>query len=587
MIKVLSYLKKIKSKAILAIVFVCLAQITTLLLPYLMSLLINNGISNTDMTYIKNIGILMICVSACNIAISGFNSYYSSKTSTEFARLIRKDVFLKVESLSQVDIDKIGTPSLITRCTNDVKVMQDFILQGLRMIISAPIMLLGGTFMAFFLNPSLALIIFAVFPVVGIIVTFVVKKVVPLFKKRQKLTDEMNRTVREKLAGIRVIKAFNTSEYEDERFEEKSQNLSNIVLKFTRIMAVLLPICLMLIIGALIILILIAMENIDSLDYIADRVEISSMVGDLQAFILYMIMIIFAVSMAAAMFVIVPRAKISALRISEVLALENSIVDSEAPQKVDPNKKGLIEFKNVSFGYSDAAVNVIEDISFTARSGKVTAIIGGTGSGKSTVVNLIPRFYDATAGQILFDGVDIKNLAQDDLHSRIGLVLQKACLFSGTIKENLLYADENASDERLEKALEIAQCKEFVDSLDDGLEARVSQNATTFSGGQKQRLSIARALSRDAEVFIFDDSFSALDFETDLKLRTAIRNNIDATIIIVAQRVGTIIDADQIIVLDEGKMVGIGTHDELYKNCEVYNQIVKSQFSQEDIICKR
>lgn len=583
MLKVLGYLKRIKSTAIWAIVFVCLSQITTLLLPYLMSLLINNGIGNTDMTYIKNIGVLMLIISASNIFVSGCNSYFSSKTSTEFSRILRRDVFLKVESLSQMDIDKIGTPSLITRCTNDVKVMQDFILQSLRMIISAPIMLLGGTFMAFFLNPSLALIIFAIFPIAAIIVVFVVKKVVPLFHKRQRLTDDMNRTVREKLAGIRVIKAFNTSEFEDEKFEEKSENLSEIVLKFTRIIALLLPICLMIVILGLIALIVIALKDVNSLDYIVDRIEISSLIGELQAIILYMIMIIFAVTMAAAMFVIIPRAKISAERIQEVLELENSIIEPSNPEKINSDKKGVVEFKNVYFGYPEAENNVLENISFTAQTGKVTAIIGGTGSGKSTVVNLIPRFYDVTSGQILFDGVDVRNLEQDDLHSRIGFVLQKACLFSGTIKENLLYADENASDERLEKALEIAQCKEFVDSLDEGLNARVSQNATTFSGGQKQRLSIARALSRDAEVFIFDDSFSALDFHTDLKLRTAIRQNIDATVIIVAQRVGTIIDADQIIVLDEGKIVGIGKHKQLFDTCDVYQEIVKSQLSQEDI----
>lgn len=363
----------------------------------------------------------------------------------------------------------------------------------------------------------------------------------------------------------------------------KSKNLSDIVLKFTRIMAVLLPICLMLVISGLVALILIASNDIEALDYIADAVEISTAIGDLQAFVIYMIMIIFAVTMAAAMFVIVPRAKISAVRIAEVLELENSIKEPKNPETISGTKKGEVEFKNVCFGYPDAQKDVLENISFTAKSGEVTAIIGGTGSGKSTIVNLIPRFYDVTAGQILFDGVDVRNLAGDDLHSRIGFVLQKACLFSGTIKDNLLFADENASDERLEKALEIAQCSEFVNSLEDGLNARVSQNATTFSGGQKQRLSIARALSRDAEVFIFDDSFSALDFKTDLKLRTAIRQNIDATVIIVAQRVGTIIDADKIIVLDEGKMVGSGTHKELLETCSVYSEIVRSQLSREDI----
>ena len=581
MAKVLSFLKNIKKDVVLSMIFVILAHVMTLILPLLMSMIINNGIVNSDMDYIKKVGMLMILVSAVGVVISGFNSYYSSKTSTMFGKIIRENIFLKVETLSQSDIDVIGTPSLITRSTNDVKVVQDLILQCLRMIISVPIMLIGGSVMAFILNAKLALIIFAVIPLIAAIALLVVKLVIPLFRKRQKMVDELNRFLREKLNGIRVIRAFNKDDYEDGRFDDKNLSLSSLVLRLQHIMAILIPICIVLVILALDTLIYIATKNIDSL---TDTVKIQSTVGDLQAFVIYMIMIIFAVTMAASMFVIVPRANISAKRIAEILNIVPAIQDPENPKTVDESKRGTVEFKNVSFGYQDAEQPVLSNITFTAEKGKTTAIIGGTGSGKSTLVSLIPRFYDVTEGEVLFGGVDVRELAQDDLHSRIGFVLQKASLFSGTIEENLRYGDENASEERIRKAIEISQSSEFVDSLPDGIHSFVSQNATNLSGGQKQRISIARALTRDADVYIFDDSFSALDFITDANLRKAIKENLDATVIIVAQRVGTILNADKIIVLDAGKMVGEGTHSELVKTCPVYREIVESQLSREALI---
>lgn len=562
-------------------IFVVLSHGASLILPMMMSSIINNGIANEDMNYIKNVGILMMAVSALGVIISVLNSYYSSKTSAEYGRLLRREIFLKVEELSQSDIDKIGTPSLITRCTNDVRVMQDFVLQGLRMIISVPVMLVGGVFMAFFLNPKLATIIFAVVPIIGIIAGIVLKFVLPLFRKRQKLIDAVNRFIREKLTGIRVIRAFNRSEHEDAKFDEKNESLSGITLKFQRIMSVLIPICIVLVICALDCLIMVAAKNLDSLHYIEDAAKLMTAIGDLQAFVIYMITIVSAVTMAAAMFVIVPRAKISANRIIEVLEIEPGIKDPEAPEKVKEDMKGTVEFRDVCFGYEDAESYVLTDISFTAEKGKVTAIIGSTGSGKTTIANLIPRFYDVTKGAVLFDGTDVRSLSQDDLHSRISLVPQKSVLFSGTIEENLRYGDENATEEELRKALEISQSAEFVDKLPDGIHSVLSQNGTNLSGGQKQRLSIARALARKAEVYIFDDSFSALDFKTDALLRKALRENIDATVIIVAQRVGTIIDADKIIVLDEGRIAGIGKHSELMASCSVYSEIYHSQISEE------
>lgn len=582
MFRLLKHLKMIKKSVIAAMVFAVVSQFGSLVLPLMMSSIINNGIANSDISYIKETGLYMMLVSGIAVVIACFNSYYSSKTAASYGKILRREIFLKVENLSQRDIDVVGTPSLITRCTNDVKVMQDFVLMGLRMIISSPIMLVGGVIMAFIMNPGLASIIFGVLPIIAVIVVIVLKVVMPLFRRRQKLVDSINRFIREKLTGIRVIRAFNRCDYEDERFQKQNIELSRLTLKFQRLMSVLIPVCIVIIIAALDLLIIFAAKNLDKMDVITQREELVNAIGNLQAFVIYMIMIVFSVTMAAAMFVIVPRARISAKRIVEVLDIEPSIKDPENPRSVNEELKGSVEFRNVTFRYTDGEEPILSDISFTAQRNKVTAIIGCTGSGKSSLVHLIPRFYDVTEGQVLFDGVDVRELSQKDLHSRIGYIPQKAFLFSGTIEENLRYGDLNASEDRLRKALSIAQCNEFVDSLEGGMGAFVSQNATNFSGGQKQRLSIARALSRDAEVYIFDDSFSALDFKTDALLRKAIKENIEATVIIVAQRVGTIIDADRIIVLDDGKIVGDGKHAQLLETCDVYKEIYFSQMTEEE-----
>lgn len=582
MIRLVKYLKQIKKSAVAAMIFVVLSQVSNLTLPLLMSQIINNGIANGDIPYIIKIGTVMMCVSAFGVGVNVINSYFSSKTSAAYGKILRRELFLKVESLSQTDIDKVGTPSLITRCTNDVKVIQDFILTCLRMIISVPVMLIGGVIMAFILNAKLATIIFAVIPIIAVIALVVIKTAIPIFRKRQKLIDNVNSFMREKINGIRVIRAFGRMETEDEKFDGTNKELSGLTLKFQRFMSVLIPICIVIIIIALDCLILFAARNYDSLDHILDAVKLSTAIGDLQAFVIYMIMIISSITMVAAMFVIVPRARISANRIIEILDLVPVITEPGKAEKTDETKKGTVEFRNVSFGYADAEEKVLSDISFTAEAGKVTAIIGGTGSGKSTLVNMIPRFYDVTEGEILFDGTDVRKLSQDDLRSRIGFIPQKACLFSGSIEENLRYGDENATAERMRLALDISQSSEFVDKLSDGINTFVSQNGTNLSGGQKQRLSIARALTRDAEVYIFDDSFSALDFSTDAKLRRAIKENLSATVIIVAQRVGTIIDADRIVVLDRGKICGMGTHKELMESCDLYREIYDSQIEKEE-----
>lgn len=561
-------------------ILVVFAQAATLCLPLLMSSIINSGIQTGNFENIKRYGLIMSAVAFAGLIVSSCSSYFSSKTSTSYGRILREKIFLKVESLSQSDIDKIGTPSLITRCTGDVQVMQDFVFQLIDIIIYSPILIVGGTVMAFFLNARLALIIFAIIPVIALIAFIVVRLVMPLFKKKQKLTDEVNRFMREKLSGIRVIRAFNRTKFEDALFSEKNIRLSGLVMKFSRIMAILLPICIVLIIAALDFLIFSAAKSIDAM---TDVVKIQNSVGDLQAFVVYMVMIVFSVSLTASMFVIIPRANISAKRINEVLELEPAIKDPENPVEIEKENEGTVEFRNVSFGYSDAESPVLSDVSFTAEKNKVTAIIGATGSGKTTLANLIARFYDVNDGQVLFDGVDVRSIKQSELHKRLGLVPQKNFLFSGSIRENLLYGNENATDERLELALDIAQCG-FVRELENGIESRISQNATNLSGGQKQRISIARALVRDAEVYIFDDSFSALDFMTDAKLRKALREKLSATVIIVAQRVGTILDADKIVVLDEGKVAGIGTHKELCSSCGIYREIVRSQLNEEALV---
>ena len=577
MFKLFKGLKEIKGTVILAAVFAVLAQAGSLILPLFMSAIINNGIANSDLDYVKNAGIIMMIISGVSVVISVMNSYFSSRTATLFSKLLRKRLFTKVESLSKSDVEKIGTPSLITRCTNDVRIMQDFVLQCLRMIISAPIMLFGGVVMSFILNPRLAGIIFALIPIIGVIVAIVIKTVIPMFRIRQKQLDGINRFIRQKLSGIRVIRAFNKQEFEDEKFEQKNLDFSALTLKFNRIMAVLIPTCILLVICGLSALIILAAKNLDSLDVVTQKAQLLSAIGDLQAFVVYMIMIVFSVVMAAAMFVIIPRARISALRINEILDIEATITDPENAETGKVGMEGTVEFRNVTFAYENAGAPVLSDISFTAEKGKVTAIIGGTGSGKSSLVGMIPRFFDVTGGAVLVDGTDVRNYTQEELRSKIGYVPQKACLFSGSIEDNLRFGDEHATEEQMRKALEISCSNEFVDKLSDGMQSFISQNANNLSGGQKQRLSIARALTRKAEIYIFDDSFSALDFATDARVRENLAKNIDATIIIVAQRIGTILNADKIVVLDKGKTVGIGRHEELMENCEEYRQIYISQ----------
>lgn len=581
MLKMLRYLKPHKNFALFTLFLAAINNVLTLGFPLLLSEIINEGINKGDLESIKSDGILMLICCFIAMLVSIANSYCSSKVSTSFAGELRADIFNKVESFSQGDIDKIGIPSLITRTINDIRQIQDFILMSLRTIISVPIMLIGGTVMAVIMDPGLSLVLLIVLPVIALIAFLVAKKILPFFDKIQKKVDRLNLIIREKISGIRVIRAFNRTKHEDKRFKDANDDLTGMVVTVQRIFASLIPIVTLL--AFLLIILLVAIGYVQ-INRLTDAVEIQNTIGDLQAFIIYLVFVVIALTSAAAMFIMLPRAKISANRINDVLELQPEMVIFQKEE--NNSEKGVIEFRNVNFKYKNPDgdyTDVLKDVSFTANPGKVTAIIGGTGSGKSTILNLIPRFYDVTDGVVFLDGYDVRQMDFASIYSKIGYIPQQAFLFSGTIADNLRYGKENATDAELWHALEIAQAKDFVEKLPDGLYSMISQNGTNLSGGQKQRLCIARAIVKEALFYMFDDSFSALDFATDARLRAALKENLkNSSILIVAQRVGTIIDADKIIVLDRGQVVGTGTHEELLKSCDVYKDIVASQLSEEE-----
>ncbi len=576
MMKLFKYLKPHKRFAIFTVILAAISNVMTLGFPLMMSMLINNGISKGDLNYIKNIGVVMIALCTIAMFISIANSYCSSKVSALFTGDLRRMVFSKIQTFSQGDIDEIGIPSLITRTTNDIRQIGELLIALLRSIISVPIMLIGGTVMAIIMDPGLSLVLLIVCPVIAVIALVIAKTVVPFFSKIQKGVDTLNLVTREKLNGVRVIRAFNRTEYEERRFKKANDDLTGLNLKVSRIFAGLLPVATLLIFMIIAILIVVGYDQVNKL---TDPEEIANTVGDLQGFIIYLVFIVAALASVAAMFVMIPRGKISANRINEILDHELKMTIRE--KTTEEENDGTIEFKNVVFDYKDEDGNVkraLNGVSFVAEKGKTTAIIGSTGSGKSTVLNLIPRFYDVTDGAVLIDGVDVREMDFASIYEKLGYIPQHAFLFSGTIADNLRYGNEDATDEELWEALEIAQSRDFVEKLPQKLESMVSQNGTNLSGGQRQRLCIARAIVKKAEFYMFDDSFSALDFITDSKLRAQLKIVLECSaIIIVAQRVGTIIDADNIIVLENGNIVGSGTHKELLENCEVYKEMADSQ----------
>lgn len=533
---------------------------------------------NTDRIqsdYIIKTGLLMLLISLLSAASTITVGFLAAKTAAGLSRDLRRSVFTRVESFSSADIDKFSTASLITRTTNDITQIQMLIVIMIRMIFYAPIIGVGGVIRAIGKSTSMSWIIaVAVIVLLGLILT-VFSVAMPKFKIIQKLIDKLNLVTRENLSGMMVIRAFNTQRFEEERFDRANKDLTSTNLFVNRVLVIMFPFMSLIMNGITLLIVWIG----------AHQIANSSMqVGDMMAFMQYAMQIIFAFLMMSAMFIMIPRASVSAQRIGEVLDTEPTILDPKDPKDFDKNAKGVVEFKNVFFRYPNAEEDALKNISFKAMPGQTTAFIGSTGSGKTTLINLIPRFYDVTDGQVLVDGVDVRDVDQHELRDKIGYVPQKGSLFSGTIKSNLKYADENASDEDIKKSAEIAQVMEFIKDKPEGFESEISQGGTNVSGGQKQRLSIARALVKKPEIYIFDDSFSALDFKTDAALRKALKAETgQSTVLIVAQRISTIMNAEQIIVLDDGVMVGKGTHKELMENCPAYQEIAQSQLSKEEL----
>lgn len=574
MLKLFKYLKKYKNPLIIVLILLFFQSISQLYLPTLMADIVDTGIVSGDTNYILKIGGVMLIVAALGAICTIGASLLSAKISVGYGKDLRDIVFERVQSYSLNEFNKFGTASLITRTTNDINQVQQVIIIMLRMIVTAPMMCIGGIIMAVSKDAKLSLIILIVIPILALTIFGITRQGIPLFNAMQKKLDKLNLVLREKLTGVRVIRAFNRDDYENKRFNKANKDLTDTAIKVNKIMAALMP-SMMIILNLTTVLIL---------WFGSIRVGDGNMeVGNLMAFVQYVMQIMFSLIMVSMMFVLIPRASASATRINEVLDQETSIKDLDKKENFN-DKKGYIEFKNVTYRYEGAETPAIENISFSAKPGEVTAIIGGTGSGKSTIVNLIPRFYDVKEGSILVDGVDIRNVDQKSLRQKIGLVPQKAVLFSGTIEDNIRYGKEDASLEEIKNAAKTAQAFEFISEMKDGFDSIIAQGGNNVSGGQKQRLSIARALVRKPEIYVFDDSFSALDFKTDAKLRHALKDETkESTVIIVAQRVSTVMDADRIIVLDDGKVKGIGTHKELLKNCKVYCEIVESQLSKEEI----
>jgi ATP-binding cassette subfamily B protein len=560
-----------------AVILIALQAIASLYLPDLNADIINNGVQKGDNDYILQTGLLMMAVSVGSILCAIFSTYFAAKSAMSFGRDVRLHLFKKVQSFSKSDVDKFTPASLITRNTNDVQQTQMFTFMMLTMMVSAPITCIGGAIMAIRQDSKLAWVIAVLIPIMLIIVWLFASKALPLFKSMQSKIDGLNRLVREKLSGIRVIRAFVKERTESARFDAANKDLTNNNLKVARLMAIMMPMM----------TILININCVAIVWFSGYRIDSGDMpVGNMTAFLSYSMQIMFSVIMAVMMFIMLPRASVSAGRINEVLEAVPDIPDNAQGSRGfnRSEAKGLVEFKNVSFSYAGAEAPVLRNLSFAAKPGQTTAIIGSTGSGKSTLVNLIPRLYDVSTGELLIDGINIKELNQADLHSLIGFVPQKAFLFKGTVASNLRYGKEDATEAEMWEAIETSQSRDFIDDMPEGLNADIEQGGSNVSGGQRQRLSIARALIKKPPIYIFDDSFSALDFKTDAKLRAALAKNLsDVTIIIVAQRVSTVMNADNIVVLEDGVIADMGTHEYLINNCSIYKEIVNSQQREEDL----
>jgi ATP-binding cassette subfamily B multidrug efflux pump len=545
-----------------------------LYLPTLLADIVDQGIVKGDIDYIWRIGMYMLLVAGVGAICSVLAALLASRVSTGFGRNLRSALFSQVSSFSLHEFDTLGTATLITRTTNDINQVQQVWQLIMMMMITAPITAVGGVIMAVSKDATLSLIFVVAIPILAATITLIALRAVPLFRAMQKKIDRLNLVLRENLTGIRVIRAFNRTEYEKARFTEANADLTATAIQVNRTMALLFPI----------LLLVMNFTSIAILWFGGLRIDSGGMeVGSLIAFLQYAMQIMWSLLMVSMLFIMVPRAQASSTRINEVLNLAPEITDP-APAQMPSGRRGLVEFRNVTFSYPGAEQPALCDISFTARPGEVVAIIGGTGAGKSTLVNLIPRFYDLDSGSILLEGVAVSEMLQETLRARIGFVPQQAVLFTGTVAENIRYGKEDATDEEVRRAADIAQATDFITAMPEGFDAPITQGGTNVSGGQKQRLAIARALVRRPAVYIFDDSFSALDFKTDARLRRALRRETtQSTVIIVGQRVATIMDADRILVLDEGRLAAQGTHRELLQSSEIYREIVASQLSEEEL----
>ncbi|MFE1750344.1 ABC transporter ATP-binding protein [Streptomyces anandii] len=566
-----TYLRPYKKPIALVVLLQLLQTCATLYLPTLNAHIIDNGVVKGDTGYILTYGGVMIAISLAQVVCNIGAVYYGARTASSLGRDVRAAVFDRVQSFSAREVGHFGAPSLITRTTNDVQQVQMLALMTFTLMVSAPIMCVGGVVLALGLDVPLSGVLVAVVPVLGICVTLIVRRLRPLFRSMQTRLDTVNRVLREQISGNRVIRAFVRDEYEKDRFRRANGDLTEMALATGRLLALMFPI----------VMTVVNLSSIAVVWFGAHRIDSGGMqIGDLTAFLAYLMQIVMSVMMATFMFMMVPRAEVCAERIEEVLDTESSVVPPSAPV-VELRRHGHLEIRQAGFRYPGAEEPVLKAVDVVARPGEVTAVIGSTGSGKSTLLGLVPRLFDATDGEVLVDGVDVRQVEPALLARTVGLVPQKPYLFAGTVATNLRYGNPDATDEELWQALEVAQAKEFVSKLEGGLNAPIAQGGTNVSGGQRQRLAIARTLVQRPEIYLFDDSFSALDYATDAALRAALaRETAEATVVIVAQRVATIRDADRIVVLDEGRVVGTGRHHELMADNETYREIVLSQLTE-------
>jgi ATP-binding cassette subfamily B protein len=576
MLKLFRLLAPYRGYIAIVLVLALAQSLGFLLLPRLMSDIVDKGIVKGDQRAIIRIGGLMLLMSIAATFCAILSSYYASKVATGFGRILRGTIFARVEHFSIHQFDRFGSASLVTRTTNDTTQVQQMLTMMLTMVITAPMMATGGVILALSQDTQLAWVLIAVMPVMALVFGVILRGAVPLSQAMQAKIDRLNLIIGEGLSGVRVIRAFDRGARQGERFDRANLDLTNTAIALNRLMAFLMPALIVMLNLTSLAIIWVGSHRID-----AGQMQVGAMIASLQ----YAMQILFAVFMVTAMFVMLPRAAASAARINEVLDVSPEIVDPAGPaERPRAARRGHVEFQNVTFQYPGAEEPALSGVSFTAHPGEMTAIIGGTGSGKSTLAGLIPRFYDVNHGRVLVDGVDVREMTQADLRGRIGFVPQKAVLFTGTVAANIRYGREDASDEEIRHAATVAQAIEFVDAMPETFASPISQGGINLSGGQKQRLSIARAIVRKPDVYVFDDSFSALDFATDARLRAALREETgNATVFVVAQRLSTVINADRIIVLDNGRVAGVGTHADLLENNEIYREIVASQVSLEEV----